>query len=136
MNLDDINFSDKHYSMLKKDLKESYFVDMTFFESLPIPLLEKLLIRTGEMRSKIFLESLVIGDISSPISLLNEELRVYLKEIYPQKKVKFKEDLEYKIDPNNGAAISGDGANRPDLYWREDQYKLEKMLTQRLQNPN
>ncbi|MCK9529431.1 MAG: hypothetical protein M0R77_02510 [Gammaproteobacteria bacterium] len=136
MNLDDINFSDKHYSMLKKDLKESYFVDMTFFESLPIPLLEKLLIRTGEMRSKIFLESLVIGNISSPISLLNEALRVYLKEIYPQKKVKFKEDLEYKIDPNNGAAISGDGTNRPDLYWREDQYNLEKMLTQRLQNPN
>lgn len=136
MNLDEINYSTKHYSMLKRDLKETYQIDMSFFETLPISLLERLLSKTGEMRSKIFLESLSRGSFDTPIALLNEALKVFLKEVYPQKKVKFKEDLEYNIDPNTGAAISGDGQTRPDLYWRENQFNLEKILTQRLQNPN
>lgn len=122
--------------MLKKDLKETYLIDMDFFEALPIKLLEVLEIKTSELRSKIFLESLTGNNFDTPIALLNEALRVFLKEVYPQKRVNFKEDLEYKIDPSTGAAISGNGKERPDLYWRENQYNLEKMLSQRLQNPN
>ena len=95
MNLDEINYSTKHYSMLKRDLKETYQIDMSFFETLPISLLERLLSKTGEMRSKIFLESLSRGSFDTPIALLNEALKVFLKEVYPQKKVKFKVQPSY-----------------------------------------
>jgi hypothetical protein len=67
--------------------------------------------------------------------MLSEAMRIYLKEIFPQKKAKFKESIQYTVDPNIGATIAGDGQERPDLYWRQDQFKLERALTQRLQHP-
>lgn len=135
MNLDDITFSDKHYAMLKSDLKETYDIDMGFFEAQDVSLLESLLIKTDHFRAQLFFESITGIELDSPISMLNEALRVFLKEVYPQKKVKFAENLDYRIDPTTGTTVAGDGVDRPDLYWRENQYKLEKMLTQRLQNP-
>lgn len=136
MYLGDISYSDKHYSMLKKVLKETYDIDMAFFESFSITFLRKLEEHTANLKAQLVLENAFTGiETVSLLPVLNEALRVYLKEIFPQKKVKFKESLDYQIDPNTGAAISGDGTDRPDLYWREDQYKLEKKLTSRLQNP-
>lgn len=134
MNLDDINFSDRHYSMLKKGLKKSYEIDMNFFEALSLKTLEILEKKSASIAESMVLESMVVDhDIQSPIPMLNEALRIYLKEIYPQKKAKFKESIDYIVDPNTGAALSGNGVDRPDLYWRQDQYKLERLLTQRLQ---
>lgn len=137
MNLDDINFSVKHYSMLKNNLKKTYNIDMNFFEALDYDLLEALCEKVSNLNSEICMESVfVTGHSNTPIPLLTEALRIYLKEVYPQKKAKFKESIQYKIDPNTGAALSGNGVERPDLYWRGDQFKLERALTQRLQNPN
>lgn len=135
MNLDDINFSVKHYSMLKQNLKNTYSIDMSFFESLPANILESLEKRVSYLKEEMSYQGSFFDDGSSVIPTLYEALRVYLKEIYPQKKAKFGESIQYKIDPNTGAAISGNGVDRPDLYWRGDQFKLERLLTQRLQNP-
>ena len=136
MFLNDINFSSKHYSSLKNKLKENYGINMTFFEHQPKPLLEMLEKRSYAIKEQLVLRSMVLENQGSYIPLLNEAIRVFLKEIYPQKKVKFQEALDYKIDPSIGAAISGDGNERPDLYWRDDQYKKEQEITNKLKNPN
>lgn len=122
MIIDDVYSSKNYYLSLKRDLKETYQIDMDYFESLPINNIKILenastsIVQQSQKDIKLFDNN----SSNIPITKLNEALRIFLKEIYPQKNVKFKENLENAVN------------YKPISYSNEDRYKLEKDLVEHI----
>src|SRR5690554_2745489 len=120
MNIDDVYSSKNYYSSIKRNLKESYQIDMNYFESFHISklkLLKEAAKRVIDQTNHVLFEN---NKIQSPLVPLNEALRVYLKEIYPQKRVKFKEHVNHDQQTIN----------------KSPQYILESILVKRLMDEN
>ena len=139
MFLNDLGASNKNnrFSKLSKLLNKDFGIDVSIYEDLTGDELTAFLGDLNNKKTKIMLESSFNSYHSDPeytrVMLLAEAIRIILKEIHPKRNPKttkkMDETLDYKVHKPTGVAVDHDideDEQRPDLYWRKDQWEEEQ----------